>query len=249
MNPETITDFLTGYIHSLSEETRKEKRGPRHGFDHIIYEIALAENEVPTRLSFFREASGELSKPKKEPEHGIDLAFLSPDRTRLTIFILKAEPLTYRNWTEKKFDYDMRRARDQNLTKPEFNAVTEVRLVLAYNKDDAAQGVAAFENFVGSSGFKTGDNVALTFERWNLTTLTEKVRGKPAVSLACSRIFLPAVYLHLLASWRFPAWISSVERSPSSRLEGVYRGGAFITRERAKRASNFSLSTHHPRPW
>ncbi len=70
----------------------------------------------------------------------------------------------------------MRRARDQNLTKPEFNAVTEVRLVLAYNKDDAAQGVAAFENFVGSSGFKTGDNVALTFERWNLTTLTEKVR-------------------------------------------------------------------------
>ena len=176
MTPEAITDFLTSYIRSLSEETRSEAKGPRHGFDHIIYEIALAEDSIPTRLSFIRQGDGELSMPKKEPEHGVDAAFITRDGKTLTVFVLKDEVLNYRNWTEEKFDYDLRRARDQDLTVPELRMVTEVRIVLAYNKDDTEEGVESFERFERSSGTKIGDHAALRFERWNLTTITEKVK-------------------------------------------------------------------------
>lgn len=178
MTPETITDFLTGYIRSLSEETRSEAKGPRHGFDHIIYEIALADELVPIRLSFLRQGEGELSSPKKEPEHGVDAAFVSRDGKTLTIFVLKDEVLNYRNWTQEKFDFDLRRARDQDLTVPELLSVTEVLVVLAYNKDETEEGVESFEKFVKASGTKVGDNATLRFERWNLTTITEQVREK-----------------------------------------------------------------------
>ena len=176
MTPETITDFLTGYLRSLSEETRSEVKGPRHGFDHVIYEIALAAELVPVRLSFYRQGDGELSKPKKEPEHGVDMAFITRDRTRLTIFVLKDEVLSYRNWTAENFDYDLRRARDQDLTVPELAGVSEVCIVLAYNKDEDEEGVESFEKFVKASGTKVGDHANLVFERWNLTTITEKVQ-------------------------------------------------------------------------
>ena len=126
MTPEAITDFLTGYIRSLSEETRNESKGPRHGFDHIIYEIAFAESLRPVRLSFLRQGEGELSSPKKEPEHGVDAAFITRDGKTLTVFVLKDEVLSYRNWTEERFDYDLRRARNEDLTTPELRSVTEV---------------------------------------------------------------------------------------------------------------------------
>ena len=67
MTPEIISDFLTGYIRSLSEETRNEAKGPRYGFDHVIYELAQTMGLVPNRLSFYRQAEGELAKPKRSP--------------------------------------------------------------------------------------------------------------------------------------------------------------------------------------
>jgi hypothetical protein len=178
MTPETITDFLTGYIRSLSEETRSEVKGPRHGFDHIIYEIALAQELVPLRLSFLRQGEGELSKPKKEPEHGVDAAFITRDGKTFTVFVLKDEVLNNRNWTKENFDYDLRRARDQDLTVPELRSVAEVCVVLAYNKDETEEGVESFDKFVRASGTKVGDHASLRFERWNLTAITEKIREK-----------------------------------------------------------------------
>jgi hypothetical protein len=178
MTPEAINDFLTAYIRSLSEETRSEIKGPRHGFDHIIYEIAQAENLIPIRLPFLRQGEGELAKPKKEPEHGVDAAFISRDGKVFTVFVLKDEVLSYRNWTEERFDYDLRRARDQDLTVSELESVTQVRIVLAYNKDDTEEGVESFDRFVSASGTKIGDHASLRFERWNLTAITERVREK-----------------------------------------------------------------------
>lgn len=178
MTPEIVNDFLTAYIRSLSEETRSEAKGPRHGFDHVIYEMALADNLIPIRLPFLRQGDGELAKPKKEPEHGVDVSFISRDGKVFTVFVLKDEVLNYRNWTEARFDYDLRRARDQDLTVPELNSVTEVRVVLAYNKDETEEGIESFDRFVSASGTKIGDHASLRFERWNLTTITEKVRDK-----------------------------------------------------------------------
>lgn len=178
MSPETISDFLTGYIRSLSEETRSEARGPRHGFDHIIYELAHADGLLPLRLSFIRQGEGELAKPKKEAEHGVDLAFISPDRTQLSVFVLKDEVLSYKNWTAAKFDYDLRRARDQDMVTPELASVTEVRVILCYNKDEDEEGVESFQRFVGSSGTRIGDKARLIFDRWNLSIIVEKVQKK-----------------------------------------------------------------------
>src|SRR5438046_2265605 len=106
MTREAEIDFLTGYIRSLAEETRHDSAGPRYGFDHVIYELALAQDLVPVRLSFFRQGQEELASPKKEAEHGVE----------------------------------------------------------------------TWERYVRSSGIRVGDKAALTFQRWNLTTITEKVR-------------------------------------------------------------------------
>jgi hypothetical protein len=229
MTPEIISDFLTGYIRSLSEETRNEKKGPRYGFDHIIYELAQTMGLVPNRLSFYRQAEGELAKPKKEPEHGVDLAFVNADRTRLVIFVLKDEVLSYRNWTEVRFDYDLRRARDQDITVPELIPVKEVCVILAYNKDDDEEGIESFDKFVKSSGTKIGDRARLTFERWNLTTIVEKVQSSLLTpSLLPENFFKRFTYLcwqvndfeHGSPQWRevlLPDWqefLSSVLTSP-----------------------------------
>lgn len=176
MTPEIVTDFLTGYIRSLSEESRQEKKGPRHGFDHIIYELAIAQGLIPFRLSFYRQGEAQLASPKKEAEHGVDQAFIARDGKTLWIFVLKDEILNYRNWTDENFDTDLRRARDQDLTSPEFALIEKVLIVLAYNKDENEEGLESYEKLVRSSGSKMGDHATLIFERWNLTTITEKVR-------------------------------------------------------------------------
>src|ERR1051325_7466379 len=100
MTREVELDFLTSYIRSLAEETRRDSAGPRYGFDHIIFELAVAQNLVPVRLSFFREGEEELARPKKEAEHGVDQSFLSRDGKTLFVFVLKDEVLNYRNWTK-----------------------------------------------------------------------------------------------------------------------------------------------------
>ncbi len=176
MNLDVTTSFLTYYIRSLAERTRVEKTSTKYGFDWVIYNLALADNMTPYRLPFIRSGPTEISKTKTEPEFGIDLSFLSPDRTILTIFVLKDEVLSNANWTANGFDSDLRRAAAPNLAPPEFKNIREVRIVLAYNKDEDQTGIQLYTNLTNSLGTKIADNVKLSFERWNLTVLTEKVR-------------------------------------------------------------------------
>lgn len=178
MTPETITTFLSGYLHSLREETRAEKSGVKHGFDHIILKLAEADNLVPLRLAFHRGGRSGTPKPKKEHEFGEDLKVISRDGAHLTIYVLKDEPLTYKSWITEGFEKDMTLAVAQDLSSPELRRVREVRVVLAYNKDDEARGVEAFEKFAKSRPPKVGKTAKLVLERWNLTDLTEKVRSR-----------------------------------------------------------------------
>ena len=94
------------------------------------------------------------------------------------VFVLKDEVLSYRNWIAERFEDDLRRARDQDLTTPELIRVEEVAIVLAYNKDDDEEGVESFEKFERASDPKIAGRAAVKFERWNLTTITEKVRAR-----------------------------------------------------------------------
>jgi len=220
MTPEVITTFLSGYLHSLREETREEKSGIKHGFDHIILKLAEADDLVPLRLAFHRGGRTATNKPKKEHEFGEDLKVISRDGMRLTIFVLKDEPLTYKNWTAEKFEKDMALAVAQDLSPPELRRVKEVRVVLAYNKDDEARGVEAFERFAKSRPPKVGRTAKLVIERWNLTELTERVREKLAASPAIlpERFFRSFSYIcwqaedfaHGSEQWRevlIPDWL------------------------------------------
>ncbi len=176
MNLDVTTSFLTYYIRSLAERTRVEKTSTKYGFDWIVYNLALADNATPYRLPFIRSGPTEISKTKTEPEFGIDFSFLSPDRSILTIFVLKDEVLSNVNWTANGFDSDLRKAAAPNLAPPEFKNVREVRIVLAYNKDEDQTGIQLYTNLTKSLGTKIADDIKLSFERWNLTILAEKVR-------------------------------------------------------------------------
>ena len=173
---DSKTPFLTFYLRSLAERTRLEKKNIKFGFDWVIYNLAIAQDLIPHRLPFFRTGATELSKPKTEAEFGIDASFLSRDRKTLTIFVLKDEVLTNATWTANDFDGDLRRAAAPDLTAPEFNDLKEVRVVLAYNKDEDQTGIRLYENLVRSFPSVLRDDVRLAFERWNLTVLTEKVK-------------------------------------------------------------------------
>ncbi len=178
MNADLKTPFLTYYIQSLAERTRAEKKGTKFGFDWIIYNLALAEDLVPHRLPFFRGGANEVSKTKTEAEFGIDAAFVSRDGNSLTIFVLKDEVLSNATWTQNDFDGDLRRAAAPDLNASGLSKVSEVRIILAYNKDEDNTGIQLYERQTKALGTKIGDDVRLTFERWNLTTLTEKVKEK-----------------------------------------------------------------------
>ena len=187
MTPEIITTFLSGYLHSLREETRDEQTGAKFGFDHVVLKLAEADNLLPLRLAFHRGGRVSAPKPKKEHEFGEDLKVISRDGTQLSVFVLKDEPLTYKNWTAQGFEKDLTHAVAQDLTPPELRRVKEVRVVLIYNKDDEARGVEAFDKFVKSRPPKVGKSAKLLIERWNLTDFTERVR----VNLAASPAVLP----------------------------------------------------------
>jgi hypothetical protein len=170
--------FLTYYIHSLAERTRLEKASTKFGFDWIIYNLALASDLTPYRLPFFRGTADQISRTKTEPEMGIDCSFISPDRKTLTIFVLKDEELRNSTWTQNDFDTDLRKAAAPDLTPPEFRDVREVRIVLAYNKDEDQTGIQLFNNLAKALGTRVCDDVTLAFERWNLTTIAEMVEDK-----------------------------------------------------------------------
>src|SRR5438477_12148365 len=143
---DSKTPVLTLYLRSLHERTRLEKKNIKFGFYWVIYNIAIAQYLIPHRLPCFRTGATELSKPKTEAEFGIDASFLSRDRKTLTIFVLKDEELSNGTWTKKDFDSDLRRAAAPDLTPAAFKDVREVKIVLAYNKDEDQNGIKLFEN-------------------------------------------------------------------------------------------------------
>lgn len=170
-------EFLTQYILSLKERTRNEKKKGtiNYGFDWIIYQLQSQKAVSPVRLPFFRSKKIEDFQTKPyEAEFGIDLSFITKDKKTLIIFILKDEKLTYANWTKAKFDIDLRRA-----TQPDIKSlnVKNVRIILAYNKDEDRDGIKCFENFKDSCNAKIHNNVTLSIERWNLTKIVEEVES------------------------------------------------------------------------
>ncbi len=177
MTAEFVTGFLTSYLHSLAERTREEVGGTKFGFDWVIYNLGLAEDWTPIRLPFVRAGSDTTAQTKTEAEFGIDFSFLSPDRSRLRIFVLKDEVLTYSAFTREDFDRDLRMASLPDLAQAGLESVTDVEVILAYNKDEHADGVQLYEQFVANQPKRiAADRVTLHFDRWNLTALVERVR-------------------------------------------------------------------------
>lgn len=178
MSNDNTISFLTYYIRSLAERTRVEKSSTKYGFDWVIYNLALADDLTPYRLPFIRSGADEISKTKTEPEFGIDFSFLSSDRRTLTIFVLKDEVLCNSTWTTNDFDADLRKASAPDLTAVDFRNVQSVRIILAYNKDEDQAGIQLFTNLIRTLGTRIGDQVTVSYERWNLTAITERVRDK-----------------------------------------------------------------------
>jgi len=176
MDVSSLNSFLTTYIGSLYERTRSEKTGLKLGFDWIIYRLALARDWLPVRLPFYPRTDEQVSKPKSEPEFGIDFAFLLPSAKELWVYVLKDEELTYANWTKYDFDTDLRMAATPDLRRHNVTDVQTVKIILAYNKGENDSGVKAFENLVGSLGSQIGGNVHREFERWNLFRIVEEVK-------------------------------------------------------------------------
>jgi hypothetical protein len=167
--------FLTHYLGSLKERTREEKGGAKWGLDWVIYNLGLATKGRPIRLPFLRTTEAEYAKTKTEPEFGVDLSFLSSDGKDLTVFALKDEPLTYKNWDSHDFQSDLKRAQDPDLTAEGLEEVKVVTIVLAYNKDDDAAGITCYERLVNSASNTLKDGVKLKFERWNLSIIVDRV--------------------------------------------------------------------------
>lgn len=176
MSDNIRTSFLTYYIQSLGERTRDEKAGTKFGFDWVIYNLGIIEGWTPHRLPFLRTGSNEISITKTEPEFGIDLSFLSPDRKTLRIFVLKDEVLKKSNWDKHNFDNDIRQATTPDLKGAGTDKIESVEVILAYNKDEDRTGICLFERLIQSLGTRISDSVSLSFDRWNLTIIVEKVQ-------------------------------------------------------------------------
>lgn len=176
MTDDLRASFITYYIESLGERTREEKNGTKFGFDWVIYNLALSEEWIPHRLPFIRTGPDTTSKTKTEPEFGVDLAFISGDRKRLRIFVLKDEVLNNKNWTKHDFDTDIRNASAPDLKDALLSEVTSVEVVLAYNKDEDRTGVELYERRVANQGTTIGAGISLRFDRWNLSAIVNKVK-------------------------------------------------------------------------
>jgi hypothetical protein len=201
VNAESIKSFVTYYLQSLSERTRREKSGTKWGIDWVAYNLGLAKFGKPVRLPFLR--SGELGYPKSkvEAEFGIDLAFLSDDERRLVIFVLKDEPLTNKTWTGNDFDRDLRMAMSPDLNAEGLDCVASVTIILAYNKDDQHNGVEAYDRLVANAPTELRDNIALVFLRWNLSELVEQtIQHILSPSLLPERFFGQLSYLSAQAA-------------------------------------------------
>ena len=108
--------YITNYLLSLSERSYRAKNGDYQiGFDWVIYQYGLFKNWQPIRYPFNLEQCGEIITHKTEAEFGIDLSFYDDENKTVIVFLLKADKLTYKNWTEKNFDTDLRRAINPDL--------------------------------------------------------------------------------------------------------------------------------------
>lgn len=177
MDDSNFKVFLTDYIGSLLERTREEKGGLKIGFDWLIYQLAFAKGWTPRRLPFLREPAKKTAKAKTEAEFGIDASFLLPSKTELCIFVLKDEILNNKNWRRHNFDSDLRVGATTNVKEQGLGFVKSVKIILAYNKDEDQNGIRLYEQLVHSLPTKIGDDVLLSFERWNLTKIVEEVQA------------------------------------------------------------------------
>ena len=130
----------------FAERTRVEKTGTKNGFDWIIMNLALAQNWVPARLPFIRTGPTKHRGRKLS----VDFAFLSQAGRRLTIFVLKDEVLTYANLDGRIVETVLSMAATPVLAERGLEDVREVEVILAYNQDENADGVRAFDLFVSS---------------------------------------------------------------------------------------------------
>lgn len=170
--------YITNYLLSLSERSYRRNNGDfQIGFDWIIYKYGLIKNWQPVRYPFNIEPSGNVVSHKTEAEYGIDLNFYDVETNTIIVFLLKADRLNYKNWTEKNFDYDLRRAVNPNFSDIEIdiNSIKTYKIITVYNKNDDKKGVECYENFVSSSNTFIYNNINVEFERWNIDRLTKEV--------------------------------------------------------------------------
>ena len=255
-SPDLITSYLTYYVQSLAERSRVEKTGTKYGFEWIIYNLALAENWTPVRLPFLRAGGNAMSKTKTEGEFGVDLEFLSADRRELRIFVLKDEVLNNKNFTKHDFDADLRRAVLVDLRGKRFAQVRTVRVILAYNKDEDANGVHQFNKLVQTFSTKMGNTARLSVERWNLTDIVERIKSSLLnPSLLPQRFFSLFTYIsaqaadmiHDSESWRqhvIPAWKSFLndllEGAPSERAVKLVPVALLILAQQGEKNASFA---------
>lgn len=165
--------FVTTYLASLKERTRNEQSGVKWGIDWVVYNLGQVIYGKPVRLPFLRQADPTQLKSKTEAEFGVDLSFLSTDGKTLTIYALKDEPLTNKTWVNKGFLEDLSKACTPDLAVVGMEAVTAVHVILAYNRDEEANGVTLFNNFVKAANPQIAGRAELKISRWNLSELVD----------------------------------------------------------------------------
>jgi len=238
MTEESIKSFVTYYLQSLKERTRREKGGTKWGIDWVAYNIGLAKFGNPVRLPFLRNGDEGYPKSKVEAEFGIDLAFLSPNGRALTIFVLKDEPLTNTTWTSADFCRDLQMATYPDLGAEGLSNVVSVNIILAYNKDDHRNGIEAYDRFVAGAPRRLRDEVGLSFDRWNLSEFAaQTIQHILSPSLLPERFFGHLSYLsaqvsdflHGSDAWEnqlIPSWKRFIE--DILQESGGARGPALI---------------------
>lgn len=173
MTPDLQKAFLTNYLLSLKERTRTEASGTKWGIDWVIYNLGQSRYGKPVRLPFVRQPDGAGLKSKTEAEFGVDVGFIDDDSKKLTVFVLKAEPLTNKTWVGSSFHEDLSKAISPDLNNRSFEAVERVEVILAYNRDDDANGIQLFDRFVSSAPKRLADRADLVLSRWNLSDLVD----------------------------------------------------------------------------
>ena len=176
-NNKILSQFITDYIGALQERTEIVQNMIKTGLDWVIYQLGIAKNWSPFQLPFFRQPGEQIGKSKRgKPEFGEDVSFLSPSKQEYYIFVLKDEELTYKNWIKHDFESDLRLAMAPDLKRQGLDKVKSVNVILAYNKDEERDGVQAYDNLIAALGTKIGENITLSFERWNLTKIGEEIK-------------------------------------------------------------------------